>query len=871
MAKADANSEHDTRDGPAEENELAETSERTVVDGKILATFSAEQATKEAARQATREAASEGTSDAAGALEARLLAEIPAEQSALSGSSPPPPTDVFGNDEDWSAVASRDPSVVHAESQARIDLGDVLAAAAPDGDGAGAPLGAADDFMNDVAPPEKPSGSGPRPIFQDPASLGDAFPSERVARPAAPAAGALAPPPSSPSPADGLGLAFPDEPATDPDQHEPPTPAAGAPVEPRVPTAILAKPTMARPSLPREATLPFVPPEGDRVVPGRRRPTGPLDSVLSASQPTAPDRGPNTAAVEDAWAGVDAQPGGWRSLTGESSIAHGEAVDGQPARGKTNIFVLGNEVQPEKGARLECANGPESGKEFALMREATLGRASTCTIIVTEASVSREHARLYRDGDEYILVDKKSGNGTFVNGERIARRALRHGDLVSLGHCELHFWAAGKPSQVTAAPADADAAAGASESPSTPNDLRTVILPAVMSIANVVFLMVIVLGVVAWRRGPTTPREDTAFAYFQAGVDAWRARDFDAAKTQFEIFAGLEPANEHGHRYLEALERQKSNMQAFAAMRASFEQGDLANAYARATALVDSPDANEAIEISRAIERELEARLGRARQALDAGRSTEAVELLHWVQRVRPNAPEVASLLARAEGGGTATLAPATSSRPLAPAAQNATPRSAAPAPIRGGGPVLARAVAQFAEGDIDEALATAADAPSGDEANMLIAKIHKFKQIYDNGLEEYKAKRAEPARRLLEQAKGFAGKITGDRPTKLAADLNRKLADMHYVSGIQALLAQSFGQAAASFRAALALNPEHVQARKKDDELQQRAEGVLDDAEALRPRDRDLARMRYRQVLQIARPQSEAYRRARQRLDAMP
>jgi len=65
----------------------------------------------------------------------------------------------------------------------------------------------------------------------------------------------------------------------------------------------------------------------------------------------------------------------------------------------------------------------------------TIGRAPDCTIPVAErlVAVSRCHAQIERDGDDYILTDLGSENGVFVNGARIRRNLLRDGVVISLG------------------------------------------------------------------------------------------------------------------------------------------------------------------------------------------------------------------------------------------------------------------------------------------------------------------------------------------------------------------------------------------------------------------------------------------------------
>lgn len=69
-----------------------------------------------------------------------------------------------------------------------------------------------------------------------------------------------------------------------------------------------------------------------------------------------------------------------------------------------------------------------------------LGRSDGCDIAFPEdTSVSRVHARLDRDGEDWILVDLGSTNGTFVNGQRVVEARLRAGDVIELGDTRLRF------------------------------------------------------------------------------------------------------------------------------------------------------------------------------------------------------------------------------------------------------------------------------------------------------------------------------------------------------------------------------------------------------------------------------------------------
>ncbi len=63
----------------------------------------------------------------------------------------------------------------------------------------------------------------------------------------------------------------------------------------------------------------------------------------------------------------------------------------------------------------------------------SIGRRSGNDLQLVGSDVSRDHAEIARDGGQFVLRDRGSRYGTYVNGEGITEHALKHGDLVRLG------------------------------------------------------------------------------------------------------------------------------------------------------------------------------------------------------------------------------------------------------------------------------------------------------------------------------------------------------------------------------------------------------------------------------------------------------
>ncbi|MBF0285471.1 MAG: FHA domain-containing protein, partial [Magnetococcales bacterium] len=71
--------------------------------------------------------------------------------------------------------------------------------------------------------------------------------------------------------------------------------------------------------------------------------------------------------------------------------------------------------------------------------EITIGRLPGNTVVIDNLAVSRRHARIVREDETYFLEDLASYNGVFVNGEKITRRPLGHGDVIVIGKHVLEF------------------------------------------------------------------------------------------------------------------------------------------------------------------------------------------------------------------------------------------------------------------------------------------------------------------------------------------------------------------------------------------------------------------------------------------------
>lgn len=90
---------------------------------------------------------------------------------------------------------------------------------------------------------------------------------------------------------------------------------------------------------------------------------------------------------------------------------------------------------PNPTYALRFISGKYQGGEFPLRmdREIVVGRSSDLDMVLVEDMVSRKHAKITAAGDQIVIQDLGSTNGTFVNGEKIKKARLKEGDRILIG------------------------------------------------------------------------------------------------------------------------------------------------------------------------------------------------------------------------------------------------------------------------------------------------------------------------------------------------------------------------------------------------------------------------------------------------------
>ncbi len=91
-------------------------------------------------------------------------------------------------------------------------------------------------------------------------------------------------------------------------------------------------------------------------------------------------------------------------------------------------------------AYLEITGSEEKDGIFELGESSVvIGRSTECDIQLGVQNVSRKHARVFLQNEEYLIGDMESTNGVFVNGIKVVRCVLRNNDQIEIGGVKLVF------------------------------------------------------------------------------------------------------------------------------------------------------------------------------------------------------------------------------------------------------------------------------------------------------------------------------------------------------------------------------------------------------------------------------------------------
>jgi hypothetical protein len=103
----------------------------------------------------------------------------------------------------------------------------------------------------------------------------------------------------------------------------------------------------------------------------------------------------------------------------------------------TKTVVMASIASPAKARLHLLQQGGESGSSYPIRNEVTIGRTEGSITFPRDSFMSSSHARIVKRGEDFVLIDEASSNGTFMRVKREVK--LEPGDVILVGQQLFRF------------------------------------------------------------------------------------------------------------------------------------------------------------------------------------------------------------------------------------------------------------------------------------------------------------------------------------------------------------------------------------------------------------------------------------------------
>lgn len=502
--------------------------------------------------------------------------------------------------------------------------------------------------------------------------------------------------------------------------------------------------------------------------------------------------------------------------------------------------------------------------------DCVMGRAAECDVVLPDPGVSRRHARVELADEGWVVVDLGSGNGTFLNTERIQRARLFDGDIISLGSSTVVF----------VAPDVGRRPEG--ETPEPTGEGR--VLRPVRSrrrflyLACVVVALIGVLGIVKVQLRPRPPPPPSPQELARA-EEASRAAERDAVLERLKHLTREErwkealepvralvqewPEDPRVKEYGETVEREAAAVAALQAAREQLERNDFSAALGELGKVpAESLQAHLVPELRQKIEQAArEHQLGELRKALQERRYSEVVALAESILARDPVDSVARDLKKQAERALREEERRAERERRREELRKKRKPPR--PKPKTGSGLLLSGdALAAYREGNLDRARAGAEPAAQD--------SLRRFDELYQKTAKVAgQGGQVEEITLALVDAQELDRRLGGGQG-KFTAELKARLGKVFFLKGTDAYNGKNLPEAYRCFNKALSYKPDLDMARERLKALETEANRMFETAYVVKSSDAERAQGLCRTVLQIVPPTARAYEKCKKLLSDM-
>lgn len=558
-------------------------------------------------------------------------------------------------------------------------------------------------------------------------------------------------------------------------------------------------------------------------------------------------------------------------------------------------------VEPPKGCRLIIVAGPDLGLEWAFKQsEIVIGRDEDCELVISDIAVSRKHSKIALENGRFIIVDLGSGNGTWLNGDRVdGSQDLSPGDEIVIGERTLRFvelneapaTAAahpippGGPEPLVGDPEELEAeeensfeplgrrsqvdvdAASAREEPlvtstkqlqkaadAAPAQGAALKTTATVLAAVAVLLALGVGGWLAWERSREEETEQQRLARskreFIQGVELVKAKRCGDALVLFNRVLAVRPEYARAVEYVTYCKKEIAVWKQLEGAKDLAKAGRLTMALEQ---LEGVPETSRYMEDAKRLKERFHTAIARrlleeARQLYEEEEYERALDLVARALEHAPNLQAARDLLDLIEAAVENKPAPRRKRKKVIP-------------------PLMMRAAALYKNNQIGPAI-DAAEAVGGKEADAFVARLKRVKKLLAEAEQAHRQKAAGDLLRIAPAALEIDQQIAGG-DGKVHVRLERLYANGLYLKGVAAYADRDFVNAYRLFREALRVKPSHKLAKSRLRDLDKKAEEIYYQGYVLKDSNKAETRKIFRRLTQMTPASNQYHKKAAKWLKA--
>lgn len=554
----------------------------------------------------------------------------------------------------------------------------------------------------------------------------------------------------------------------------------------------------------------------------------------------------------------------------------------EPADGKTEILPAQTE-EPQEAVPVLTVDTSEGVSDVEVVRDRfVIGRAPGSDVVIPDQAISRSHAALQKRSDGWYLCDQNSGNGTFLNNERISEAPILDGDVFRVGNADITFnlpgagdaaqSPLGRTVMLPAAEATATGIGGVSPSGMSIFQRRKKFFLIVGSI----IVLIGILGIVKKLQKPAPPPgptpEEVAAMEYQAAVEE--------AQTAFEQVKSLVKENRFREalpiitqvnevigdrdivkKYKESIELENTAEKAIIAAQArmavdDFDQAmaELAGVSAQSVQIETVNDLKKQIEKKR-----LATTIDAAQKAFEGKDYEQVVTLATQILQSDPENQPVSDWKRKAE----AVL----DKKAAAPARRKKKKKkkkkiSIAPPPSLRSKTLLAgSSLNAYRAGDLDKAISVVGTSGVSAEGTQ---QLRKFQKLYQRGVElSSNPGQAAQAEKYLSHAYKLDKQLGGGKG-KITDELKSKLAKVYFLKGVDAHNRRKYPEAFESYMQARKFRPELKQVGQRLATLEKEARRLYETAYVIKLNQPEKAIAHCQTVMKMVSKDNYAYGRCK-------